>query len=148
MRTSANSSPSFSPTMSNIRYQPFKSKTFSSLKNRNFRKPVQFRSRKVSKPKEQLIKFPSFSLLGGNRQDPLNLNELIQMSRQQQVTNNNDSIDTDIYGNDRPIELLLQPDIFDPLCLDSSSLSQHPNEQINLQRYFHQYYDQQLPRCT
>lgn len=76
---------------------------------------------KVRKSKEQFIPFPCFSLLGGNRKDPLNLNELIQ-NKQQSSTNS-------IYRNDQPVEILLQPNIFDPLCLDISSYSDRTNLQ-------------------
>jgi hypothetical protein len=66
------------------------------------------------------IPYPSFSLLGGNRKDPLNLNGLIQKKKQltQTTSTNNDNTNN---GNDRPVEILLQPDIFDPLRLDTSS---------------------------
>jgi hypothetical protein len=89
-------------------------------------KPKYFYFGKVFKPKEQLIEFPSFSLLGGNRKDPLNLNELIQ-KKKQSTTNN-------IHGNDRSIEILLQPNIFDPLCLDISSYSDQTNQHIAIQK--------------
>lgn len=63
---------------------------------------------------------------GGNPKDPLNLNELIQKRRQINVDANADSMinsvdSTNQHGNDRPVEILLQPDIFDPLRLDPSS---------------------------
>lgn len=78
--------------------------------------------------REKFIPYPSFSLLGGNRKDPLNLNGLIQRKKQltqATTTNNEHTIDN---GNDRPVEILLQPDIFDPLRLDTSSRN---DEDIN-----------------
>ena len=75
------------------------------------RRSKYYRFGKVVKRREQLIEFPSFSLLGGSRKDPLNLNELIRRKNQHQLR---------VNGNDRPVEILLQPDIFDPLCLDRS----------------------------
>lgn len=72
--------------------------------------------------KDYFIKRPLFNLLGGNRKDPLNLNGLIQKKKQlTQTTTNNDNTNNNNDGNDRPVEILLQPDIFDPLCLDTSS---------------------------
>jgi hypothetical protein len=79
-------------------------------RSKPFRK--DFRFGKVFKSKEQFIPFPCFSLLGGNRKDPLNLNELIQ-KKNQSTTNS-------IHVNDQTIEILLQPNIFDPLCLDQT----------------------------
>jgi len=65
---------------------------------------------------------------GGNRKDPLNLNALIQKKKQltQSTTttttnNNNTNTNNNNNGNDRPVEILLQPDICDPLRLDTSS---------------------------
>jgi hypothetical protein len=116
MDTIQHSSRYFVPRMSWNRNQWSKSKQSHLIKS----KP--FRFGKVFKSKEQLIKFPSFSLLGGNRKDPLNLNDLIQKKKQ--------STTNDIYGNDRPVEILLQPNIFDPLCLDISSSS----DKIDLQQ--------------
>ena len=68
---------------------------------------------KVSKSKirDPIIELPSFSLLGGNRYDPLNLNQLNEMSNR--IRNHNS-------GNDPLVEILLPPNIHDPLCLDSS----------------------------
>jgi hypothetical protein len=63
--------------------------------------------------------FPCFSLLGGNRKDPLNLNGLIE--KKKQLTETTSSSTSNDNGNDRPVEILLQPDIFDPLRLDTSS---------------------------
>ena len=76
---------------------------------------------------DYIIPYPSFSILGGNRKDPLNLNGLIQKKKQlsQTTSNNNDNTNN---GNDRPVEILLQPDIFDPLRLDTSSRN---DEDIN-----------------
>ena len=67
------------------------------MRRENRRKHKYVRFGKVYRPKEQLIKFPSFSLLGGNRRDPLNLNELIQ--KKKQLTTNN------IQNNDRQVEI-------------------------------------------
>ncbi|CAF1002341.1 unnamed protein product [Adineta ricciae] len=70
---------------------------------------------------------PTHFRFGGNRKDPLNLNALIEKKKQSaaaagsssSMTNaNNDNLDN---GNDRPVEILLQPDIFDPLRLDTTS---------------------------
>ncbi|CAF1431962.1 unnamed protein product [Adineta ricciae] len=149
MRPSSNRSPNSSPTMANTRSPSFKSKLFPSRKSRYCRKPGHVSSRKVHQPKEQLIEFPCFSLLGGNRRDPLNLNELIHMSQQQkQITNVKESIDKSIYGNEQPIELLLQPDIYDPLCLDSIPSDHISTEQLTAPTHWHSTwsYDQQVPR--
>lgn len=68
---------------------------------------------------------------GGNRKDPLNLNALIRKKNQTTQNATTSSIVNDENSsnpNDRPVEILLQPDIFDPLCLDTSSRN---NEQSN-----------------
>ena len=91
-------------------------------KQSHFRRSKYNHFGKVFKRKEQLIEYPSFSLLGGNRKDPLNLNELIQ-KKKQSTTNHT-------HGNDRLVEILLQPNIFDPLCLDISSYSDSPNQHL------------------
>ena len=65
-----------------------------------------FRLVKVWKRKDRIIPYPSFSLLGGNRNDPLNLNELIEKSKQ---------------SNEQLIDILLPPNIYDPLGLDTST---------------------------
>ena len=97
---------SHSNQSSRIQQVPFK-------KRQTSRKSNPFRFGKAGRHwKEPLIDYPSFSLLGGNRRDPLNLNELIR--RSQQSTG-------DLRGNDRLVEIILPPNIFDPLCLDSSS---------------------------
>ncbi|CAF0884598.1 unnamed protein product [Rotaria sp. Silwood1] len=95
---------------------------------------------------------------GGNRKDPLNLNELIRQ-KNQSITNNNHT-DMNSHGNDRLVEILLQPNIHDPLCLDISShsnessiditsVNQHSTIQTtqrNFQPMRHnQFYDQQVP---
>ena len=50
----------------------------------------------------------------------MNLNALIEKNKQ--LTQPSDTAnDTNNNGNDRPVEILLQPDIFDPLRLDTSS---------------------------
>ncbi|CAF2974344.1 unnamed protein product [Rotaria sp. Silwood2] len=128
------------------------------IKSNTFRQHKHVRFGKVFKPKEQLVRFPSFSLLGGNRRDPLNLNELIRKNKQSII--NNDHIDMNIHGNDRLVEILLQPNIYDPLCLDisshnnensidSTSVHQSTNLQTterNFQLASHdQFYDQQAP---
>jgi hypothetical protein len=77
-----------------------------------------YRFGKVFKRREQLIEFPSFSLLGGSRKDPLNLNELIRRKNQSTTSHQ-----IGVNANDRLVEILLQPDIFDPLCLDRYSYS-------------------------
>ncbi|CAF0839867.1 unnamed protein product [Adineta ricciae] len=120
MRPSSNHSPNSSPTMANTRSPSFKSKLFPFGKR-------------------------------GNRRDPLNLNELIYMSRQQQqqqITNVKESIDKSIYGNEQPIELLLQPDIYDPLCLDSIPSDHVSTEQLTAHTHWSSAwpYDQQVPR--
>lgn len=91
--------------MLRLRQVPFKKRKVSRISN-------PFRFGKASRSREPVIELPSFSLLGGNRRDPLNLNELIRRSQQSTV---------DLRGNDRLVEIILPPNIFDPLCLDSSS---------------------------
>ncbi|CAF3663418.1 unnamed protein product [Rotaria sordida] len=94
---------------------------------------------------------------GGNCRDPLNLNELIQKSKQS-ITNN-DNIDMNSHGNDRLVEILLQPDIYDPLCLDISSynnensikftsINQHTNISTIRQNFQPIKHDQQIPTKT
>ena len=107
-------------------------------KSNIFKKTNHFCFRKTLKSKQEFIQFPSFSLLGGNRKDPLNLNELIQQSIM-----NNDHIETNLHPNDRQVEILLQPNIFDPLCLDSSSYNSN-----NQQTQYNWYYDQQIPKSN
>ena len=93
------------------------------LNQTHFRFGKMLRARRMN-----FIPYPSFSLLGGNRKDPLNLNGLIQRKKQlTQATTITDNDTTD-NGNDRPVEILLQPDIFDPLRLDTSSRN---DEDIN-----------------
>lgn len=88
---------------------------------KNLNQTTHFRFGKMSM---KFIPYPSFILLGGNRKDPLNLNGLIQKKKQLAqstvATTTTDNENTD-NGNDRPVEILLQPDIFDPLRLDTSS---------------------------
>ncbi|CAF3552590.1 unnamed protein product [Rotaria socialis] len=84
----------------------------------SFQRRKHVRFSKMFKPKERLIRFPSFSLLGGNRRDPLNLNELIR--QRNQLTINDENTRMNVHGDDQPIEILLPPDIYDPLCLDIS----------------------------
>ena len=77
-----------------------------------------FRFGKVfTRRKEQFIPIPCFSLLGGNRFDPLNLNELIEQRKQ--------APSTSPTGHDPLVEILLTPDIYDPLGLDLSLYSNH-----------------------
>ena len=88
--------------------------------------PMHFRFGKRLFFSRQL--FSTMFLLGGNRKDPLNLNALIEKKKESaaaagssssSMTNaNNDNLNN---GNDRPVEILLQPDIFDPLRLDTTS---------------------------
>jgi len=77
------------------------------------------------------IAYPNFSVLGGNRKDPLNLNALIRKKQQatQPATTTSSILNDDNSSNpnDRPVEILLQPDIFDPLCLDTSSRNDEPS---------------------
>lgn len=71
----------------------------------------------------------SYFRFGGNKKDPLNLNGLIQ--KQMQSTSNSSAVDDNLANNngkDRPVEILLQPDIFDPLRLDPSS---HNDEDLS-----------------
>lgn len=77
---------------------------------------------RFGKMSNDFIHYPNFYILGGNRKDPLNLNGLIQKKKQlAQTTTTNDNTNNNNNGNDRPVEILLQPDIFDPLRLDTSS---------------------------
>jgi hypothetical protein len=93
------------------------------LKNRRgSRISNPFRFGKAWRSQEPVIEFPSFSLLGGNRRDPLNLNELIRRNEQSTV---------DLRGNDRLVEIILPPNIFDPLCLDSSSRHRVDSSSLN-----------------
>lgn len=78
------------------------------------------------------IPYPTFSILGGNRKDPLNLNALIRKKNQltQNTTSAAGSSDNSANNNDRPVEILLQPDIFDPLCLDAASRNDVPSNNL------------------
>jgi hypothetical protein len=125
MSTGDDSTKTFFPTMSSsqrpIKRQSRITKRKLARKNPNY---THFRFGKMFLlKKDKLIKYPSFNLLGGNRKDPLNLNALIQKKKQltQSTTTNNDNSNNNHNGNDRPVEILLQPDIFDPLRLDTSS---------------------------
>ena len=71
---------------------------------------------KEPKYEDAPIEFPCFSLLGGNRKDPLNLNSLIEAK--QQLSN------VHLHCKDHWVEIMLEPDICDPLCLDVSSHTQ------------------------
>lgn len=76
------------------------------------------------------------SSLGGNRKDPLNLNGLIQKKKhlaQASLAGStiDDSDPTTNHGNDRPVEILLPPDIFDPLRLDPSSRDEEDLNRIS-----------------
>jgi hypothetical protein len=119
MATGEDSTKTFFPlTSSNMTQQPIKKQsriTKRKLVRKNHNHP-RFRFGKMFSFREQFITYPCFSLLGGNRKDPLNLNALIE--KKKQLTQ---SSTIDIDGTDRPVEILLQPDIFDPLRLDTSS---------------------------
>lgn len=65
-----------------------------------------------------LFSLSLFPPSGGSRKDPLNLNALIEKKKALSAAAEHDNA-TD--GNDRPVEILLQPDIFDPLRLDTGS---------------------------
>jgi hypothetical protein len=112
-------------TMSTIENSSYNRNQSYIMKRKYFRKNIRFG--KVFKSKEQLIEFPCFSLLGGNRKDPLNLNELIQKKKQSTTNNNNTKL------NDRLVEILLPPNIFDPLCLDRNQRSISSDAQANFQ---------------
>ena len=84
--------------------------------------PTHFRFGKLQCPREMNASCCSSS--GGNRKDPLNLNALIEKKKQlTQAAASSTTADNDnaANGNDRPVEILLQPDIFDPLRLDTAS---------------------------
>lgn len=124
MATGEDTTRNFFPMMSsNMMQRPVKkpsriTKRKTARKNLN---QTHFRFGKMSNSQRtNFIPYPSFSLLGGNRKDPLNLNGLIQKKKQLTQSTATDN-DTTNNGNDRPVEILLQPDIFDPLCLDTSS---------------------------
>jgi len=115
MATSDDSTKNFFPTM-----QRSIKKSSRITKRKTARKnPIHthFRFGKTFQFKYE--QFPYFSLLGGNRKDPLNLNGLIE--KKKQLTETTSSSTSNDNGNDRPVEILLQPDIFDPLRLDTSS---------------------------
>jgi len=115
MATSDDSTKNFFPTM-----QRSIKKSSRITKRKTARKnPIHthFRFGKIFSFKYD--RFPCFSLLGGNRKDPLNLNGLIE--KKKQLTETTSSSTSNDNGNDRPVEILLQPDIFDPLRLDTSS---------------------------
>ncbi|CAF0845342.1 unnamed protein product [Rotaria sordida] len=90
-------------------------------------RPVKKRSRIMKKNIARKNQVPIHFRFGGNRKDPLNLNALIQKKNQSTRSTssssiiNNDHTNTNNNGNDRPVEILLQPDIVDPLRLDTSS---------------------------
>lgn len=98
----------FSPMSSRFNQSPnFKRKRFA-RKSRSFHNfGKNFFNRN-----DRVIEFPSFDLIGGNRQDPLNLRPFIDP---EPMSNSTDS------GKDHLVEILLPPNIYDPLCLDSSS---------------------------
>lgn len=128
MSTGEDSTRNFFPMMSShVMQSPIKkssriTKRKTARKNPNqtthFRFGKMFYSRRM-----KYIPYPSFSLLGGNRKDPLNLNGLIQKKKQltQSTAATATTTENTDNGNDRPVEILLQPDIFDPLRLDTSS---------------------------
>lgn len=90
--------------------------------------PIHNGSR-ISKRKNARKNRPfDFFRFGGTPNDPLNLNGLIQNKSE---TTSNSVADDNLankHGKDRPVEILLQPYIFDPLRLDPSS---HNDEDIN-----------------
>ncbi|CAF4816707.1 unnamed protein product [Rotaria sp. Silwood1] len=94
-------------------------------------RPIKKQSRIMKKKLAKKNQIPIHFRFGGNRKDPLNLNALIQKKKRltrttssssiinnDHTNNNNNNTNND---NDRPVEILLQPDIFDPLRLDTSS---------------------------
>jgi hypothetical protein len=127
MATGEDSTKNFFPMMSsNMTQRPIKKQSRITKRKTARKNHIQthFRFGKMFLHNQKyFIPYPSFSLLGGNRKDPLNLNALIQKKKQltqstsSSITNN----DNTENGNDRPVEILLQPDIFDPLRLDTSS---------------------------
>ncbi|CAF0770940.1 unnamed protein product [Adineta steineri] len=90
------------------------------MMQRSIKKPPRIMKKKIARKNLVHTHFR----FGGNRKDPLNLNGLIEKKKQlTQTTTSSTTIDNDNInnGNDRPVEILLQPDIFDPLRLDTSS---------------------------
>src|SRR5689334_6987571 len=124
MATGEDSTKNFFPMMSsNVTQRPIKNQSHIT-KRKPARKNLihtHFRFGKMFyySKNQKFIKYPSHSILGGNRKDPLNLNALIQKKKQlaQSTTtatttnNNNTNNNNDNNGNDRPVEILLQPDI-------------------------------------
>ena len=102
--------------MSYRRSQQLISKRSRFIRSNTYKKYDYIPFRKMFMFNEQLIEFPCFSLLGGHRGDPLNLNELIQKKRQ-----STGDLQMNVHGNDQPIEILLPPNISDPLNLDITS---------------------------
>ncbi|CAF2395331.1 unnamed protein product [Rotaria sp. Silwood2] len=90
-------------------------------------RPKKKQSRITKKKLAGKNQIPIHFRFGGNRKDPLNLNALIQKKKQltrstsSSMINNDHTNNNNNNGNDRPVEILLQPDIFDPLRLDTSS---------------------------
>jgi hypothetical protein len=127
MATGEDSTKSFFPMMSsNMTQRPIKNQSHITKRKTARKNPNHTYFRFGKMKKDKFIKYPSFSLLGGNRKDPLNLNALIQKKKQltqstSSSTITNDNSNNNNNGNDRPVEILLQPDIFDPLRLDTSS---------------------------
>jgi hypothetical protein len=127
MATGEDSTKNFFPLISsNITQRPIRKQSRITKRKPARKNPnhPHFRFGKIFYSKKQpFIKYPSFSLLGGNRKDPLNLNALIEKKKQLTQSTNNDNTNPteNNNGNDRPVEILLQPDIFDPLRLDTSS---------------------------
>jgi hypothetical protein len=87
------------------------------MPQRTIKKSSRITKRKPARKNLQQTHFR----FGGNRKDPLNLNALIQKKKQLTTQSNPTNNDDTNNGNDRPVEILLQPDIFDPLRLDTSS---------------------------
>ena len=114
----------FPMTSSNITRRPIRKR--SRIAKRKKYSTTHFRFGKIIYSKNiRNIYVNRFFLLGGNRKDPLNLNSLIHKKKQSILSS---TANNDKANGDRPIEILLQPDIFDPLRLDTSSRN---NDDIN-----------------
>ena len=136
MATGEDTTKNFFPMMSSTMTQRLKKQSRITKRKTVRKNPIQthFRFGKMFFSSQRyFIPYPSFSLLGGNRKDPLNLNALIEKKKQltqstsSSITNN----DNNNNGNDPPVEILLQPDIFDPLRLDTSSRNDEDLNNLN-----------------
>lgn len=130
------------------------------MNSNSFKTHKYVRVSRMYKPKERLIRFPSFSLLGGSRSDPLNLNELIR--NKQETTTNDGTQQMEIHHTDRLIDILIPPDVYDPLDLDKSlynnenSIALNSDNQYSMsatsqgssQRKQPRFYDQLVPRAA